>query len=485
MGSGPTQLDLDRFRRLVALGLIYRRGDGALVAHSGLQQAPKRLVESWDRPWTPADDTELQRHCQAGASISAMADCMRRKRHQIVARLAAHGPPPVYPWTDAARRLVISNSRTWRQAAQALGLPHEEVQRIGCRLGSQPAPTLPVVRVVSVWKPPSARAGKTPSDPTNQIQIGAQPVNGAPAAEAVAIFGQLVRRGHVVLSDGVLQVDQRLLKKPRVRAGRDQNAVQPYAERIRDRDQGIIAAAQANVPMKEIARQAGMTRWGATLVIRRHGIEFTRVQDLPESQERRKMVKAAMRTTSSITALARQVGVHVSVASYMVQQIDPTWSVRRAQSNLAARRHLRSERIRRLRMALICRKMSMALAGRLACVKRSQPSQILIYGPKEQTAGPLARVLRVPVAWLMEGVGPNPAGISTSIAHQLAQHGASQQRLIQLVRRQRCEAALKRWLPRGWTPTRIARQMGLRPDYVRARARRLSGSVDSPFRKPR
>lgn len=472
MESGPTQLDLDRFRRLVALGLIYRRSDGALVAHSDLQRVPKRLVESWDRPWTPADDAEVQRHCRAGASISAMADCMRRKRHQIVARLAAHGPPPAYPWTDAARRLVIGNSRTWRQAAQALGRPREEVQRIGSRLGSLPDAALPVVRVVPVRQPPIPRSGKAPRDPARQIQIGTQRADGA-TAEAVHIFGQLLRRGHVALCDGVLQVDQRLLRKPRVRARQDQNGVQPYAERIRDRDQGIIAAAQANVPMEKIARQACMTRWGATLVLRRHGFDFTRMEDLPDTQERRKAVQAAMRTAPSLAALAQQVGLSLGKAAYSVRQIDPNWIARRVQSSLAVRRRQRHERIQRLRMALICRRMSMSQVGRAAGVKRAQPAQILIYGPNEQTAGPLARVLRVPMEWLMEGAGSNPAGISASVAHRLAQQGSSQQRSIQQARRRRCEAALRRWLPRGLTPTRIARQLGFRPDFVRACARRL------------
>lgn len=426
MASGPTHLDLNRFRRLVALRLIYRRSDGALVAHPDLQQVPQRLVEAWDRPWTPADDAALVRHGQAGASISAMADCMRRKRYQIVARLAAHGLPSAYPWTDAARRLVINNSRTWRQAAHALGRPRAEVQRIGRRLGGQPDPTLPVVRVVSARQSSKPCTGKTNSDPAQLIQIGTHGADGA-TAEDVRIFSQLLRRRHLVLCDGMLFVDQRLLTKPRARAPRDMQANKPYTERIRDRDHGIIAAAQAHVPMEEIARQAGMTRWGATLVLRRHGRDFTRLQDRPVIQERRQAVRAAMRTAPSITVLARQVGIPVGAATYLVRQIDRTWSIRRRESNLAARRRQRSERIARLRMALLCRRISMSQAGRDAGVQRSQPAQILIYGPNEQTAAQLARVLRVPAEWLLHGTGPQPVGISSTIARRIAQ---SQQRSI-------------------------------------------------------
>lgn len=484
MTSGPTQLDLDRFRRLVALRLIYRRGDGALVAHPELQRAPQRLVQAWDRPWTPADDAELQRHIQAGASISAMADCLHRKRYQIIARLAEQGPPPAYPWTDAARRLVISNSRTWRHAAQVLGRPRAEVQRLGSRLGSQPDPTLPVVRVVPVRRPPRPRVGTPPIDPAQQIQISTQPADSAPA-EAIRLFSQLLRRGHIAFSAGVLEVDHRLLTRPRVRAPQDSLADQPYTERIRDRDQAILAAAQANVPMEEIARQAGMTRWGATLVLRRHGLDFTRRQDRPEIQERRQAVQAAMRTAPSITALACQVGIPVGIATYLVRQIDPTWSSRRRASNLVVRQRLQRERIQRLRMALICRQMSMSQAGREAGIQRSQPAQILVYGPNEQTAAQLARVLRVRAEWLLHGRGPKPVGISASIARQLAQHGPSQQRSIQQTRRQRCEAALRRWLPEGWTAARIARHLGFRAEFVRACVTRLVGSVDSPMRTPR
>lgn len=492
MIAGPSQLDIDRFRRLVALGLICRRSDGALAAHSDLQKVPKRLVESWDRPWTPADDAELQRHCQDGASISAMADCMRRKRCQIVARLAAHGPPPAYPWTDAARRLVISNSRSWRHAARALGVPRADAQRVGRRLRAKPDPTVPMVRVSLADKrhPERPNGHRVPIDAHERIEIGDQPADATPSVHDAKAFGRLLRLGHVaVREDGTLVVDQRLLVKPRERAAyrvevRDADG-QRYADRISARDARIVAATKAYIPVAEIARQEGMTRWGVTLVIRRHGIDFTPLRDRLESKALRAAVRAAMRSSPSLPALAHQVGLSLGKASYMVRQIDPTWVARRAKANLTARRRLRRERIERLRMALICRQMSMNQAGRAAQVQRTQPGQILVHGPNAETVGLLARVLHVPEAWLSDGTGPAPAGISAGIARRLVQRGSSQQGAARLARRQRCEAALRRLQPKGWKAARIARHLGYAAHYVRTCARRLSGSMDRPIRKPR
>lgn len=413
MQTDPTQEDLERFRRLVDLGLIYRRSDGALAAHPDLQQVPRRLSTAWDRPWTPPDDAELLRHAHAGASISAIADCMHRKRYQIIARVAVHGPPPAFPWTDAARRQVIGNCRTWNQAARALGRPCAEVQRIGKRLGIRPDPTLPVVRLASAQRRPEPSTWKTSGNLTASIEIGTQPADRA-SAEGIRLFGQLLRRGRLVLGGGLLNADPRLLARPRARARSVGGKVVPYGVRIRERDSAMIAAARDHVPMKDIARQAGMTRWGATMVLRRHGVAFTRRQDRGDLQERRRAVQAAMRSAPSIVALARQVGVTVSIAAYQVRQIDPDWPSRRAARYLAERRRARRQRIHRLRLALRGRHMSMAQAGRAAGIDRAQPSQILIYGPNEHTASRLAGALQVPAEWLMHGRGPTPEGLAGS-----------------------------------------------------------------------
>lgn len=159
-------------------------------------------------------------------------------------------------------------------------------------------------------------------------------------------------------------VVHRLMHKPRTRHPWSKVEHLSHGDRIQDRDQAIIAAAKANIPMEEVAQRAGMTRWGATLVLRRHGYDFTRMQDMPEALARRTAVEAAMRTAPSLTALARQVGLPVGIATYLARQIDPTWSRRRSAANLESRRRLRSERIERLRMSLICRQMSMSQAGR-------------------------------------------------------------------------------------------------------------------------
>jgi hypothetical protein len=375
------------------------------------------------------------------------------------------------PWTDAARRLVIRNSRSWRQAAQALGIPVGVAQHEGQRLDANPDPTVPKVRLATARKTPPTTPGKQ-FDAAELIEIGNRLVEGAPTRQEIHAFGWLLRKGHVVVrEDGSLLVDHRLMRKLRPRGPQSDGL--SYAERVHDRDQAIIAAAKAHIPMDEIARRFGMTRWGATLVLRRHGFEFTRIQDRPEIQERRQAVQAAMRTAPSITALAHQVGIPVGIATYLVRQIDPTWSARRTARNLAERQRLQRERIQRLRMALACRQRTMAEVSRAAGIRRTQLSQVLVYGVRPADLPAVARELEVPLAWLADGDGSAPRGCGPKQLRAWQTGGFARMRADDRERRRTVETALRRYRTLGWSTTRIAGQVGCRADYVRRCARRL------------